>query len=548
MFLGRRRKKTKKKSANKGMETGSSQKEKDAKSNVISLNRKRYAKREEKTVMVVLTTAMLFFAFSLGGSIVALATREQIPTMVVESGSVYVPNVKRGIIIRDETVYRSPASGELVFEAEKHERVRNGALVATIRNTENLVELEEESETLARRILNLQDQRSNISAFTEDANYVNNRTQTLTNNNIHRLIGSDASAMYDLRDGVNAYVFLRNDMLLSENRGVLEPYVSRNIQNEALISQNQASVFATSSGIVSYAVDGMEDILTFETMENLSLEQTRMTINSEDIEKPIYARFNESVFKIINSNQWFIASYIENESISHWNQNANVTIYVERNQYFVPMDVTVYRLVGGENESFVILRSRSFMIEHLNQRSINFTIIDSNHRGLKIPETSLATRTFLVVPRTHVYQVRNHPTNPNHVNNMVIKKEHDGYNYVYNYVHITPMVIRGRDANENSVYILQNFNNLSLGDTIIDQSSPDEPYVISQVVTDIGVFRVNHGIAAFTSIDTEAMVVGHEGYVVICPERNSGLGSIRVHDRIIADAINHPIEERQKIF
>ena len=546
MFFLRKRKKSSKKPMKPSAEKKNAQK-KETKSNVISLDRKRYAKREERAVKAVLTISTLFFIFSLGGSIFALATREIIPTVVVESGSVYVPNVQQGIIIRSETVYSSPASGKVVFEVDAHERVRGGSLVATVRNVENIAELEEESELLARTILNLQDQRSNISAFADDAIEVNNRTQVLTNSNIHRLVGTDMSAMHDLQEGVNAYVLLRNDMLMSENRGALEPYVMRNIQNVAMISQNIANVVATGSGIVSHVIDGMEGVITPQNMEFLTPEQTRMIINGENIGRPEYTIFNESIFKIVNSNEWFIASYIENELVIDWNQGANTTIYVERGDDFVPMEATIYRLVRGEYETYVVLRARSFMIEHIDQRSINFTIVNSHHRGLKIPEDAIATRTFLVVPTSHIYRVQN--SQNNQVNNMVVKVEQDEYgNTIHNYVRITPMTVRSRGVSGEAMYILQNFNNLSLGDMIINQSSPDQPYVLSQVVTDMGVFRVNHGIASFTSIDTEGMVVGNDGYVVICPDRNSGLGAISVHDRIISDTQNHPIEEGQKIF
>lgn len=534
--------KKKKKALSKGVKKGTTKKldlvEKNSsrRSKLVSLNKRRHVKREERAMKVVLSISMLFFVFSVGGSVLKLITREQIPTIVVENGIVELSQIQSGIIIRDETIYRSTSDGEINFEVEQHQRVKKDGLVATIRNTDNLIILEEESEDLTRSILNIQDQRSNISTFAEDANNINSQVQTITNNNIHRLNGTDTTAMLNLQENVNTYVLLRNEVLMSENRGVLQPYVNSHIDNEALMSENISRIYASNSGVVSYIVDGMEDVFTPTNMENLTLEQTRMSINYDDFQIPHQTRTSENIFKIVNSNEWFIASYIPNELVQHWEQGSVVNIHIERDGIYVPMDVNVHFLRRGEDETYVILRSRSFMKEHIGQRSVNFKTVNSEHKGLYIPKDAITSRTFLLVPSSHVYEVEN--------THMVIKKEDDSLTNVS----ILPRSIRSIETREDYVYILQDFNNLSLRDVIVRQGEENSEYEISEVVTDVGVFIVNNGIATFTSINTDGMVVGENGYVVINPNTNSGRGGLNVHDRIIADAYNYPIEEEQKIF
>lgn len=505
-------------------------------SKLVSLNKRRNVKREERTMKIVLSISMLFFVLSVGGSILQLITREQIPTMVVENGIVELSQIQQGIIIRDETIYKSTSNGEINYEVEQHQRVKKDGLVATIRNTENLITLEEESEDLTRNILSIQEQRSHISTYADDVNNINNQVQTITNSNIHRLTGTDTTAMNHLQEDVETYVLIRNEMLMSENRGVLEPYVNSHLDNEAQMSENISSIYASNSGVVSYIVDGMEEVLTPNNMENLTVEQTRMNINYDDFEVLKQTRANENIFKIVNSNEWFIASYIPNELVQHWEKGSVVNIYIERSGTYVPMDVTVHSLTRGEEETYVILKSRSFMKEHIDQRSVNFKTVNSEYKGLYIPQEAITSRTFLLVPRSHVYEVGD--------SHMVIKKDGD----TLTNVHIQPRSIRSIETREDYVYILQDFNNLSLRDIIIRQGEEGSEYEISEVVTDVGVFIVNNGVATFTSINTEGMVVGENGYVVINPETNSGRGGVNVHDRIIADAYNYPVEEEQKIF
>lgn len=507
------------------------------KSKVVSLSKKRDIRKEERTTMAVIGITMFFFTLSMGGSIISLLTRDQIPTMVVELGSVDIPEIQQGIIIRSETVYRSNSSGEVNFEVEQHQRVRKGTLIATIRNTQNILPLEEEREELSRTILGMQSQRGSISALAYEANQVNNMAQATINNNIYRLLGTDVSIMNDLYEDLSSYVLLRNEILLTENRGSLEYYVTRNMENEALIASNITNITANESGIVSYIVDGMEEVLSIENMENLTVEQTRMTVNYESIEIPKHTRNNENLFKIINSNEWFIASYVPNELVENWNQNSSVTIYIERKGEFKPMGVTVHNIRRGEEETFIILRSRSYMLEHINERGVNFKTVSSEHRGLLIAESSLATRIFIIVPKSFI----NISEEGVHT---VVKKENENLAVV----NITPRTIRSVETDENYIYILQDFNNLALGDVVLSQDGLNTEYTIHRVITDTGVFIVNNGIATFTSIDKEGMVVDNNGNIILSVERNSGRGGLNVFDRIVSDTFNYFIEEEQKVF
>jgi len=477
---------------------------------------------------VVLAIAMIFFVISIGGSIFGFLTRDTIATMVVAQGSLDRPIIINGIIVRDETVYRAATSGEVVFNVPHGERIRAGTMVSSI-HTEFGTALSNEQERLQERILALQEQRVEVSAVSSDVANINTTISNIFVSNMHLMAGNDFSHIYTLHTNVERTLEHRNDLLLNENRGAVLAYTSENRQLANRIADINSAITASAGGIVSHVVDGFEEIFNTENMSYITKEQTRMRVDIDPLHRVRQVGPNESVFKIVNSNDWYIAAYIQNDLIRGWNTNTNTTIHVEINGRFEPLMVRVHSIYSGEGESFVILRSTRRMIDFLGMRSINFQTHDSIFTGLKIPESAIIEKTFLKIPEEFA-------TWSTSQNRMVTKIE----NGVLQDVHITTRALRNVERAEGYIFIMQDFNNLRRGEVIIHPEDGRE-YRIEEIVVNSGVFRTNNGVASFTSINMDGIIRGSAGYVILNTDLN--FGGLNVHDRIVTDAANLNITE-----
>ena len=499
--------------------------------NVVSIKRAEKDKPRKKpsakrgvSEKIVLTISLILFTLAVGGSLIRHIGADTTTIAIVGYGSVDIPRIVNGIIIRDETVYLAPASGVVVFNVADGERVRRGTVVSSIENVSGLTALTAQSEDLSRRIIDIQNLRGDISAVYDSVDAIHNDIRLDLNSRLLRLTSSDRESLYALRDSLNQNIALRNDMLLNEYAGAVRMLVSEHRNYVARLDENRTAMVATGSGVVSHVLDGFETVLNPQNIQYITREQTRMHVGPDSFVQNREVDAGDAVFKIIESNTWYIAAYIENDLIADWEPGRSVRLYIERGDSFVGHPFQVHAITRrGERESFVSLSSDFQMQNFLNMRTVAFKTYDSIYSGLKIPESAITERTFLKIPERYVSVVRHNITVLNRrVGNSVEQET------------INIKILRGMYRDEGYVYILQDFDNIRRGDTIVLNAHDTEGYVINELVTAKGVFRTNTGIATFVSINTEGMVSGDDGYVILDPETNRG--GLRQHDRIIRDA------------
>ena len=486
--------------------------------------KKRHHTRRSRAEKIVLTISLLLFSLAIGGSFIRHMNAEQTQIAYVGYGSVDIPRVMSGIIVRYETVYLAPVSGTVVFNAADGSRVRRGAVVSSIENSAEIISLSAQSDELSRRIIDIQNRRGEVSVVSDAVELVNNNIQLDLNSRLLHLNTSERRPLYDFMDSLNQNMELRNDMLLNENAGAVRMLVNEHRNYTARINENRTTIAVTEGGILSHAVDGFEDVLSPQNMHYITREQTGMYVGRDSFVSNREVDAGDAVFKIIESNTWYIVAYIENDLAADWAPGRSVRLYIQRGDEFAGHPFWVHTVTRRNNsESFVSLKSDVQMQDFLDMRTVSFKTYDSVYSGLKIPESAITERTFLRIPERYISTVRHNITVVNRQVGNSIEQET-----------INIKVLRGIERKEGYVYILQDFDNIRRGDTILLNAHDTEGYVINELVTAGGVFRTNTGIATFVSINTEGMVSGEIGYVILDPELNRG--GIRQHDRIIRDA------------
>lgn len=519
-------------------------KKRNFKNNTYSINQKKHAIKEERTTRVVLGIISLLALTLAIGTIHNIITRETLPTTVITLATVDTPSISPGIIIRDETAYVYNSNDFLdrvSFSVQNNTRVRQDTLVATISNTATIATLEKETYQLSNQILQLQSTRAPVSLNIQDANFINSQIRTMTNSSIYRI--SNPTYARSITQDINTQVNERNSILTSENFGPIASYVSQYMQNLNIISSNQREVRATNGGIVSFSLDGLEHL----NPRNMQF----VTYNSANAQ-PLSD--NQGVFKIVSSNTWYVAGFIEHYKASNLSVNQNIPIFIqynndnhfyyngyytsyeqsgnniisEENVFFREVRATVHTIEPRDGYVFVIFSIRDFMQDFINERNINFKLEDGRHTGLKISREALATRTLLMVPLNYI-----HGNDGDYYINIV------NYDGTYTRHTISSTLPRNQQASYGYTYILQDFNSIQIGDTI---SKNNSTYTLNRLITDTGVFRVNNGLAMFTSIDTNSAIETKD-YLILSQNH----GGITVHDRIISNTSTYLVYEGRTV-
>jgi hypothetical protein len=190
------------------------------------------------------------------------------------------------------------------------------------------------------------------------------------------------------------------------------------------------------------------------------------------------------------------------------------------------------------------------MYDFLDMRSVSFKTYDSIYSGIKIPENAITERTFLKIPEDYVINSKGRDV----VYKLINDKTEE--------VAISMKSLRLNEDKGGYVYVMQDFNNIKRGDTVImpekekdsegEENAPaannlEKTYVIDEIVVSKGVFKANSGIASFTSISTEGMTKGNNGYVILPASPEGSASGIKIYDIIVSDAVNNYIQEGDRI-
>jgi len=486
--------------------------------------RRRVVRVFNTQAFLVWAAIFVLFTIYFGGHLWTVMNRSTAEQIRVVLGSIDNFTEHHGIIIREERVFTAGAEGTPVRLVNEGERVRVGSVVSSIQDEGAVAQLSGQITTLNQQAINMQEVRGDLSVVEEEVTRLNATMAIIINEQSFAINSDTPNAMYNLRNSLESVFDERNDLLLSENRGALVSNLSMRSMATQQLSGAKYNMSTDVSGIVSFRVDGLEQTLTTNRLSNLTVETTRQRA---PIPLPVVGSVNEGtpVFKIITSNTWYIAAYIDIAETIDWFEGMRRNIYILQNGRFVALETRVHILDNAGNYAYVVFSSNHHMADFLDMRSVVFRIDNNAMQGLMLPNSAIAERTLLVIPNS----VIDNSTDVSRV--MVI-----GSNIREAEIDITIA-----SSNEEFSYIILDNNRLRLGDVLLDYATGGI-YEITEVRIMRGVYVINAGAARFRPINME-YAVQNDGFTILNQAINR---NIRVGDSIIIDVSN--IEDGQLIF
>jgi len=520
---------------------------KSNKSKRIEKERLKRAKQEERATAIVLCVIAIGLITTVIGSLLNYLTNEQIPTTTVELVTVIYDRLETGIVVRNESFYTSNLTGNISFHVNEGERVRRGQNIASVSIIDFPQTLDDyehlEEDYIQENSLETQTQNTNFrTPFSheieqrETSQSINEHMRELALLNVNNFTA-------ELESTLLSYIEIRNSLFLSTESDLSNLSNSDGVLETNIASQIQNNLTAANNGIFTSYIDSFE-WLTPVNMYSLTSLQTSMEVTLNRTEEMAYS--GDDAFRIINSNDWYIASHIYNERLMNLSLGSNVVLHLKNSYgYFQMINMVVHHLeAAGAEQSFVIFKTRDSVSEFLNKRTVRFRLADVEVTGMKVPREALATRSFLKVPENFTV-----------IHNFVTSLgEEVSYRYIYVQTFensILPIEIRrvrllSYRQNNDDGYILipQETNQINLGYTIIN--SVGQAYEVYNLITEEGIFRANIGIAEFRPLDLENLVF-YRDYAIVSLN-NQGRFGLNPHDRIISNAQNILVYEGMAVF
>ncbi len=437
--------------------------------------------------IVVFAFVVIYFLVYL----IQYLTGNHVTIYEVQKGQIMVSSHYTGLILRDETVTYSGESGNINYYSKEGEKAGYGDLICSI------------------------DQEGTLSAQITAAGTDGSSLTMSDLMEVQELI-TDYSNDYSGEQFYNVYSFGQN----------LNSEVQENLYLAALErlgSQTNAQTFslitADRDGVLAFYTDGYESVTpdTFSAdMYSVSdYKKTNLSGNTA-------VSLGQPLYKTVTDENWYMLVPIDSDAAwtyrSQMGKNEDsfliqVTFKKDNTQMYATAEIQTY-----DDQDFLLLSFNNSMVRYVSDRYLEVELGSGENTGLKIPNSSITQKEFLVVPEKYIV------SGSNYSGTGVIRLSTDKQGVQYEeYVEADIYYIDEETGN----YCLA-AEGLEIGDTVLEPGSTNR-YILNSTVEHDGVYNVNKGYAVFKLIDP---VSTNGEYTIVETGTSYGLS---LYDRIALD-------------
>lgn len=309
---------------------------------------------------------------------------------LVENGEVIQEETVDGYIIREETVLQGEnyKNGILQIKTEG-QRVSNGSPIFRY-YSESEEEIKEELAQIDEQIQNIMD--SNTSVVSSDKKLLETQIkqqidELYKNNNLQK------NKEYKQEIDANMTKKARAIGELSPEGSEIRTLINKRDEVENKLKSNSEYIQAPLSGIVSYRIDGLEDVLKTDDFSYLN----KNFLENLDLKTGQIIGTSEEKGKIINNFVCYIAANLNSEQAKNARMGDKVKLILSNLE---EITATISYINVEEDDSRTIVFQITNQIEELiKYRKISLDIVWWSYEGWKVPNSSILTedgKTYVV--------------------------------------------------------------------------------------------------------------------------------------------------------
>lgn len=457
-------------------------------------------RKNEFSFKIILVLIMVIGIVYLGICISKIVNSKNISTYQVKDGALTEQNSYKGLILREEEIYKSKASGYYNYYLKEGEKASHSDLVYTVDGSGKIKEM--------------------MSNQTGDAS-------TLTKEDLDEIKSEIVkfSKEYDQNSFEDVYNFKEdlNDVSLKMSN----LYILNQITNMSLNGTNVIKNYCcdgdinAKTGYVVYTYDNFEDVKPEDinsTYFKDKEEEKHIIANNEMIDVGDFA------YKLITSNTWQLMFVLESEEKADEYNGKEVKVKFSKDQSVLKGKMTVLDAMSPEKnqstEKIGMITFNSNVSDYLNNRYVDFEIMSNENNGYKIPVSAVAQKDFLLIPKEIGFDFNN-------VTNTVCIKtdvylEDGSKSYVTQKLNVY-------DIDDTDYYVDTSIDaGISLGSVVYGEDNVNS-YKINRSGTLLGVYKINQGYADFKKIKK---LYENDEYCIIDPTTTT----IKSFDYIALDA------------
>lgn len=313
----------------------------------------------------------------------------------VEAGDMHLEYNSEAILVRDEEIYNAPEYGRATYYVNEEEYVHREDLVATIFKANYQEEMVDQLYNIQEKIVKYQQESILNDIADHDIKNIQSKVDALIYE-IQTHVKNDTLSDLDKEEKEFRNLLLQRQQLI-EKKTVPDSYLQKLNEEEAKISRQlkewKIDIMAPRSGLLSYQIDNLENILTFNSLEELDSNSYRDLINwrfADDSEnKTEQTQVGSPFFRIIDTEKWYIVCEIKYPEV-FFRENETVSIsFLDFEDKM--LEGVVNRIIDGNNTFLLVIEFREGIKDFINTRNTSIRISKSVN-GLVVPKRAIVDR------------------------------------------------------------------------------------------------------------------------------------------------------------
>ena len=348
---------------------------KEEKSKKVETTTQPSSQKKKVIIYIGFIVILLYIAYA-----IYLLVKQPTTVFTIEEGKLYHEETDIGYVIRDEKVVKGEnyKNGMMQIKSEGEKAAKNENIFRYYSTNEEA--LKQKIENLDNKIQEVM--LNDTTLFSSDMKLIENQIDEKVED-INQI--TDSTRLMEYKKEISNLVTKKAQIAgsLSPKGSYLNQLIEERKGYENQLNSGAEYVTAPVSGIVSYKVDGLEEMLTPDNFSSLSKEY----LESLDLKTGKLVATSEESGKIINNFSCYIATISSSEEAKNAEVGQDVKIRLSNN---VEILAEITNLIKEDEDDVVIILKIEKQIEELiNYRKISFDLIWWDDSGLKVPNQAI---------------------------------------------------------------------------------------------------------------------------------------------------------------
>ena len=315
-------------------------------------------------------------------------------TVLVEEGTIEDSVHFLGIVVRNERVYRADGDGEISFFKKEGERVKVGAKIAELSLKEEDSSLESELEEVNKKIESMEKVNKQKEIAKKDEIKSEKNTELVIAELQDNIINGNYDETAQLKEELYCLLGKKNNAI-GENTLANQSLDNLKKKKEELTKEIQNSTvnyFSQEAGIVSFKIDGFEEIYSGKNILNYTLEdirdkeaETKVSKNKSDVNA------GDAIFKIMDNYNWYLLVDVDDiKEIKSLKEGDMLSVCLDGRDE--ELKGRIIKIQPKNGQGLVAIRLDTHFHDYYEKRNVDVKIIKSKNEGLKVPTKAICEK------------------------------------------------------------------------------------------------------------------------------------------------------------